>query len=770
MQPLGISTAPEGNSVEHAPVDILWVLVSAALVFLMQAGFLCVESGLTRTKNSINVAVKNMADLGLSLLAFWAFGFALMFGASRLGWVGGSHFLVGSGLGDGNGAAGDSGAWLLAFFLFQSVFCGTAVTIVSGAVAERVRFGGYLLMAAVVAGVVYPTFGHWAWGGALDASGGAGWLASIGFVDFAGSTVVHSVGGWAALAGVLVLGPRIGRFEEGRPAREVPASNLPLAMLGAMLLWFGWIGFNGGSTLAADGRVPLIVVNTMLAGAAGLAASLAVGRVVDGYVHPGAAVNGPLAGLVAITAGCHAVDPPAAALVGAAGACCAFAATKAMERLRVDDAVSAVPVHLAAGAWGTLAVGLLGDPERLGTGLTWGRQVGAQALGVAACGAFTFAACYAAFRLAALVGPLRVTAAEEADGLNVSEHRASTELIDFARTIERQAETGDLSIRAAVEPFTEVGQIARCYNKLMAALQRSKTDVTHLERSQADLRRATREARALAGQARAARDVAERADRAKGEFLANMSHEIRTPLHAILSFAGFGIRRAEAEPHKVRGYCEKIDASGRRLLDLVNNLLDLSKLDAGRMTFDFQRLDLAAAVACVADEFTSLLSERGLAVRFVRPADPVLGDADRTRYLQVVRNLLGNAAKFAPPGSEIDVLLEDRAGRVELTVRDRGPGVPEAERRAIFEKFVQSSATATTAGGTGLGLSIVAEIVKGHGGRVWVENHPDGGAVFRVVTPAVLAPAAASTTEADAGAGQIVRHPVLADREFRRAA
>ena len=242
---------------EKTPLDIAWILISAGFVLLMQAGFMCLESGLTRSKNNINVAIKNIADFGISIVLFWGFGFALMFGASQGGLFGSSHFLT---------SFRGTGPWLASFFLFQAMFVGTATTIVSGAVAERMRFGSYLLFAAILSGLIYPLFGHWAWSGALGGSY-TGWLAGMGFRDFAGSSVVHSIGGWVALAAVIVIGPRTGRFPKDGPPANIQGSNFPLALLGTLLLWFGWIGFNGGSAMGLSDQVPGIIARTMLAGA-----------------------------------------------------------------------------------------------------------------------------------------------------------------------------------------------------------------------------------------------------------------------------------------------------------------------------------------------------------------------------------------------------------------------------------------------------------------------------------------------------------------------
>ena len=844
-------TGPTTDMTDMADMtDVMWVAVCAALVLVMQAGFLCLEAGLTRAKNSINVAVKNLADFAVAAGLFWAIGFGVMFGATRGGWAGTTLFAPDVG-------PGGAGVWTAAFFLYQVMFCGTAVTIISGAVAERVRFGGYLWVAALTSALIYPVFGHWAWGGAL-VGGAGGWLQRLGFADFAGSTVVHAVGGWVALVACLVVGPRAGRFGDGAGgagarSAAIHGSNLPLAMLGALLLLVGWLGFNGGGKLALTPAVPGILANTVLAAVAGAVASMALGWASAGRPHPTGLVYGFLAGLVAITAGCHAVAAAEAVAIGAVGAVACSACAKLLERLEIDDAVGAVPIHLAAGVWGTLAVGLLGDLDVLGTGLSRPGQVAVQAAGVAACGALSVGVAGPLIWLANRWRPLRVDAEAERVGLNVAEHGAPSDLADLASTIELQARTKDLSLRAKVEPFTEVGEIARRYNQMVDELAQTTLniedfrrmtanvpgmlfrfemtpagvasfafasegcrtfygcgpeelvadvgvataaivaedaaafeaavgqsheslapfrwsgrvrhrdggvrwaeavsnplrlrdgttrwdgvmiDVTPLREAEAQLHAAKASAEAARAAAEEARAAAEEANAAKSEFLANMSHEIRTPLHGMLSFAGFGLKRARtAGPAKLEGYFQKIDASGQRLLALVNDLLDLAKFEAGKMTFDFAPADLAAAVEAVYDEFGSLLSERSVKVAFDRPPSPVTAEVDLLRMMQVVRNLVNNAIKFSPADAAIDVSLGRDDLAATLRVRDRGPGIPPAELGAIFEKFNQSSATRSGAGGTGLGLSICTEIVHAHGGTIAANNHPGGGAVFTVRLP-----------------------------------
>ncbi len=459
-------------------IDIAWVLLCALLVFFMQPGFLCLEAGLTRSKNAINVAVKNISDFAISTLMFWAFGFALMFGETKDGWIGTSHFLLGS---------GDAATWTFSFFLFQVMFCGTAVTIISGAVAERISFISYILISFIISALIYPVFGHWAWGGAFI--GGPGWLSHLGFIDFAGASVVHGIGGWAALAVILIVGPRIGRFEDkGDVFQRFSGSNLPLAMTGVFLLWIGWIGFNGGSSFGFSENVPKIIVNTILAGSGGTITAGAIGWLWYGYPKVISIMNGSLAGLVSITACCFAVSPGEALIIGGIGGIVMLCGSRALERLKIDDVVGAVPVHLMAGIWGTMAVALFSDLSILGTELSRFEQLQVQLYGVAACFVVGFCGTFLICWIINRVWPLRISRTAEIEGLNVAEHREVSELYNLTMTMQEQEQTKDLSLRAAVEPYTEIGQIARQYNQLMDSLQLSLTDISNLRQSEDSLK------------------------------------------------------------------------------------------------------------------------------------------------------------------------------------------------------------------------------------------------------------------------------------------
>jgi Amt family ammonium transporter len=458
---------------EKSSIDILWVAVCSFLVFIMQAGFLCVEAGSSRSKNFINVALKNIIDAGLALLVFWAFGFGLMFGITQAGWFGTDQFVP---------SLDDNGVWKSTFFVFQAMFCSTAVTILSGAVAERVPIITYGVFAIVIAGVIYPVAGHWAWNG-FYLGEMEGWLGRMGFVDFAGSTVVHSAGGWVALAILLQVGPREGRFPKDGPPREIPGASIPLAVLGVLLLWFGWFGFNAGSTLEFNNLVPRIVANTLLASSAGLVAAALLSHMAFGKIESAGTMNGTLAGAVSITACCHCVPAPYAVVIGAIGGLICIGGMKLLERFRIDDVVGAVPVHLFAGIWGTLAVALFGNPTLINTGLSFTQQLTVQLTGIVVIGLWAFLTasllCWGVGKLMRL----RVTPEEESIGLNVSEHGASTEVLEFFRVMETQALTGNLSLRVPEEPFTEIGLIAHRYNQVMEKLESSNARTEAIVRS-----------------------------------------------------------------------------------------------------------------------------------------------------------------------------------------------------------------------------------------------------------------------------------------------
>lgn len=443
-------------------IDQLWVLLCTGLVFLMQAGFMCLESGLTRAKNSINVAVKNIADFGISVALFWVFGYGIMFGISRAGWIGTNDFFP---------SAEVDNSFATVFFLYQAMFCGTATTIISGAVAERLKFSAYIIIAILVSGIIYPLFGHWAWND-------GGWLKQLGFIDFAGSTVVHAVGALVSLATLIIIGSRQGRFDRSGKVRKIQGTNLPFAVLGALLLWVGWLGFNGGSTLELNDRVPGIILNTVLAGVAGMITAILYSQWRYRRIEAEELINGSIAGLVAITACCNLVATPLAIIIGATGAMVAQLVSQTLKRQRIDDAVDAIAIHGGAGIWGTLCVALFGQLELIDTGLNRLSQLGVQLLGVAVACLWALGFSWLLLKLLNSFFVLRVSREDEELGLNVSEHDAKTDTYELFQVMDLQARTHDLSLRVPVESFTENGHIATRYNQMMDALQKNHQQTT----------------------------------------------------------------------------------------------------------------------------------------------------------------------------------------------------------------------------------------------------------------------------------------------------
>lgn len=409
-----VARADEGGvSQEMFTANNIWMMVATLLVFIMHPGFATLEAGLTRAKNTCNILFKNVAIVAIGLLVYSLVGFSLMYPGEAFA----GKFSGFGGFGIGTDSAGETSAYNVGYtywtdFLFQGMFAATAATIISGAVAERIKLSSFLVFSTFYVGLCYPIAGMWKWGG--------GWLATRGFHDFAGSTLVHSVGGWGALVGVIMLGPRTGKYVGGA-SRALTGHSMPLATIGVFLLWFGWFGFNGGSVLSADpGTVSRVLVTTNLAAAAGVVAAMIVSWNVQKKPDLSMILNGSLAGLVGVTAGADVVTPLSAVIIGAVAGAVVVLAVLMFDKLRLDDPVGALSVHLVCGIWGTLAVGIFGKAELVG--LDYSLSFRTQLLGVVAVGAFSLASAAAIFGIVRAAMGLRVSQREELEGLDIGEH------------------------------------------------------------------------------------------------------------------------------------------------------------------------------------------------------------------------------------------------------------------------------------------------------------------------------------------------------------
>lgn len=480
-----LATAAMAATTENATLNanLTWILLAGALVMMMQVGFLLLEAGMVRSKNSINVAQKNMLDFVFGVVAFAAVGFMFAFGRSDglpIGTEEGFFFLR------------DLDDWQAGFFVFQVMFCGTAATIVSGAVAERMKLSAYVLGSLVLSGFIYPVFVHWSWGSALQPNDTA-FLSALGFVDFAGSTVVHATGGWISLAACMVIGSRLGRFgPDGRPVRIAGHSPV-LSTTGALLLFIGWIGFNGGSTMQATPDIASIILNTVLAGGVATCVGYVIGYFQDGVVLPEKSLTGMLGGLVAVTAGCHILEPGGALLIGALGAAVAIYGNEfVLHRLRIDDAVGAIGVHAFAGVVGTLGLALLAPVDLLPAG---GRlaQLHVQAFGAALNFYWAFGLGYAFFWILQRTLKVRVSVEDEEIGLNIAEHGTRLGVGHVEDALSNLVNgKADLDHRLPVDSGDDAEKLSLLFNRLMdnvAAEERSRQELINLKRDHEEIER-----------------------------------------------------------------------------------------------------------------------------------------------------------------------------------------------------------------------------------------------------------------------------------------
>lgn len=681
--------------------DTLWIMFCSLLVFLMQAGFLSLETGFTRSKNSINVAVKNLVDFGISVFLFSLISYNFIF-FGKLEPFNSSNISE------------------VVFFIFQVMFCGTATTIVSGAVAERLKFDGYIIIAAVSSILIYPLFANFAWEG-LFSGQLTGILGKNGFVDFAGSSVVHSIGGWLALSAVLVIGPRVD-FIESRQTKRIQGNNLPFAVLGVFLLWFGWFGFNAGSLLKfKPDLIALVFANTLFGGTGGLITALLFTRIFKKVIKVEVLIIGALAGLVSVTAGCHAFTPLLSLAIGGMGAIAAIFADDYLQKSKIDDVVSAIPVHTVAGVWGTLAVGLFANLDALGTGLNRLEQIEIQLKGIGICFILAFGLSFIIFKTLNHFWSLRVSREDEINGLNFSEHGASSEYSDLINKMVSHSIGDNFKPIHIDSEHTEVGALTEHYNRVIKQvnklLQQNIESMAIIENE---------------------RQTSVDALNAKSIFLANMSHEVRTPLNGILGFSDFLLSDLKEGD---KGYEEMtlIQNSAQALLTVVNDILDYSKAEAGKLVLEETPLNLNEIINETITIFELQAKNQNTKVTADISGQihkELLGDSFRLK--QVLNNLLGNAIKFTKNGKihlNLRLISDETSSQiVEFKVVDTGIGIKKEALDRLLSPFEQEdNSTTRKFGGTGLGLSICEQILNKMDSNLKIESRFGSGSTFSFI-------------------------------------
>lgn len=730
-------------------ITTLWILICTTLVFLMQAGFLCLETGLTRQKNSISVGFNKIISFGTGALFYTFLGYYLIYGPSLGGVIGNPLALI---------SKGDLADNLPHSFLFGMGFYCIATTFISGAIAERISLKSYLLIAALIATLIYPVIAHWCWNRPLEGApvaNAGGWLWSRGFVDLAGATAIHSMGGWIALAAIQVVGSRHGRYD--RP-NILSSFNIPMAMLGVMILFVGWLGFNGGSVGALNQVTMTVLLNTVICGAAALVTAYLIKLVQRKSISVEDLITAFLSGLVASTAGSHLLSPTSAALVGIGSAALSLLSISLLNRFQIDDAVDAIPCHLVGGIWGAFSLGLFGDLSLLRIPMSRGELIEVQSLGIITVGLWSYGIGSLALRALNHFYPLRISREAEEKGLNYSEHHATTELSELLSGMEKQILQRDFSAPMPAEPFTWVGNIASQYNRVLAVFENEKAKEQSLRakveqernalfQTQADLAQITQ---MLYEEAVNQSALAAKNEKMAllGQHSAELSHNLQNPLMSLklaLAKLQSEARNANAgeasNPEKNLGqkcslYLSALTSAVSKMEEIVGSILTTTRLgnDEVLQLFDLNSLiksDLALW------QFHDLFQQTK--VELILNPLPHL-KAVPAHFSQVINNLIRNSleAMAHSPHKHLKITSRFEAETIELIISDSGPGIPKPLQEKIFDPFFSTKKDRPEGLGGGLGLASCRRIISSYGGKISIQSEVNSGTEFKVILPVNL--------------------------------
>jgi ammonium transporter, Amt family len=688
-------------------IDAIWMMSCTMIVVMMQAGFLCLETGQTRTRHVISVAYKNIADMCIVTVIFFLFSYQYIYSNESLHW---SYF-----------SKIERNPFELSFFMLQMFFCCTAITIVSGAIAERTRSLAYIFIAAITAGITYPIVAQLTWGGQLN-HGELGWLRKIGFVDFAGASVVHSLGGWVGLASVIIIGPRLGRYSKKRSEKDkVYSGNVPLTILGMFLLLFGWLGFNAGSTFSLNTDVVHIVFNTIFAGMASGFTLLFLTYCTQNPPPVMHLISVILGAMVAISACSNMVDSFETILIGVISCFIVLLSIDIMERLKLDDVFQVVSCHLPCGIWGCICVALFGDTSYWTYETTRLNQLGIQAIGCLSVGVISFSVTYVSLSIIKQFMPLRVTPKQELIGLNIAEHHVNMELSNLLHNMKIQSRNINKKVDFGDHLYTDGGRISFYYKKMVSSFIDSYQE---LKETREKLQESERKS-------------------ISGQIAAGVAHEIKNPLGVIMGGIEYLSRQFKGEESNpnVTMTLEHATISSNRINKIVQELLDINQ--ASELKVD--SLNINDIIRLTLEEHAPLLL-KDINIELLLDESISIANLDKEKIDYTLINILVNAAHSMEEHNlegiktieiqtyNINKNIEDTPTEcIGIKISDNGPGFDEKIKEKLFDPFFT---TRRARGGSGLGLSLVKQFIDLHHGLVIPYNHPKhSGAVIEIIIP-----------------------------------